>query len=117
LPAAVKLLFISALSADCLAWQYRQAFLVALVYSGLANVAVVETRKPPSKMAAGTITFQWDMMPPKREFAIASPRVNCLFSDGIRPAKRPPAGQLPRLAGLVLGVVPQRAAILSLIAL
>jgi hypothetical protein len=54
-------------------WQYAQAFFVDFMYSGLPYEEVEQTRKPPSSMAAGRVTFKWDMMPPVGKIAIAAP--------------------------------------------
>jgi hypothetical protein len=54
-------------------WQVAQAFFVDFVYSGLPYEAVEQTRKPPSKITAGNVTFRWDMMPPFQKLAIAAP--------------------------------------------
>jgi hypothetical protein len=37
--------------------------------------AVEQTRKPPSKIAAGKVIFKWDIVPPARKIAIAAPTI------------------------------------------
>ena len=57
MPASFRFFAISALSVTILAWQNVQAFFSALPYSGLAWVAVVQTRNPVIKNAAGSTSF------------------------------------------------------------
>src|ERR1022692_5123960 len=51
-------------------WQYAHAFLVVFTYSGLPKDNVALTRKPPSRMLAGTAYLIFNMKPPFRHSAI-----------------------------------------------
>jgi hypothetical protein len=81
-------------------WQYAQAFLVDFVYSGLPWEDVGQTRKPTSKMAAGKVIFQLDIMPTHGEMQFQTQPGKCpdfrpvwLISckcAGVHPPENPP---------------------------
>jgi hypothetical protein len=65
------------------------------MYSTLPNEAVEQTRNPPSKMAAGKMTFKWDMTPPQLKEAIASPRAYSQRSSGFAGVSPVRLGAIP----------------------
>src|ERR1700687_2578076 len=94
----------TSLSADTLTWQKVHAFLVDFIYSCLPYVAVEQSRKPPSTMTAGTISFKWDMMPPKPVGSNCISTIYVAASIGFAEITRMNSGQSPqksRRVGLI----------------